>query len=58
MGYRTVFIRDEVEDAIADDDIGDVGGDGHFFDVALPELDVVEVELLVIVAGLFDHIGS
>jgi hypothetical protein len=36
-----VFVGDEVQHAIGDDDVGDVRGDGHFFDIALAEFDVV-----------------
>src|SRR5258708_4309230 len=53
-----VFVGDEVEDAIADDDVGDVGGDGHFFDVALPEFYVVVAELFGVGAGFVDHGGG
>ena len=38
----TKLVGNEVEDAIANDDIGGIRGDGHFFDIALAEFYVAE----------------
>jgi hypothetical protein len=53
-----VFVGHKIEYAVGDDDVGDVSGDGHLLDVALPEFDVMIADFFSIGAGLIDHGGG
>ena len=52
----TTLVRDEVQHAVADDDIGSVGYDGNVLDIAESELNVVEAKLVGILACFIDHL--
>src|SRR4030042_1246647 len=57
LGEGQALVGDEVEDAVADDDVGRRVVDGEGFDVAEAELDVLEAAAFGVHAGLVDHLG-
>ncbi len=57
LGEGPALVGDEVEDAVADDDVGGSVVDRQGLDVPEAELDVPEAEAGGVLAGLGDHLG-
>ena len=51
-----VFVGGEVDDAVGNDDVDGVIGEGDVFDFALEEFDVLDAGFLLIVAGEGEHV--
>ena len=56
LAQDAIFVGGEIDDAIGDDDVDRVVGQGNVFDFALEEFDVFDAGFALVLAGQREHL--